>query len=130
MNIVKILFTLVASFLFMGCDKDESNVKLTSDDLYQTIWEGSFVSYGSENTPEVTQTFVVEFISMTEGKCVLQDFHEIQVFEYTIKDSVVSFKGSYAMQGDWYIVDSSSEQITLQAYLPYKTVLTLKRIYY
>lgn len=123
------IYILLTMLSFMvGCSKDDNEVSLSSNKLYQTIWEGTLASYGSEDTPKVIQQFVVEFISTTEGKCVLPDFHEIQNFNYSIVDDIMTFQGSDVLCGDWYIISYSDEQIILQAYLPYKTIMTLNKI--
>lgn len=112
----------------VGCSKDDVDVSLSPNELYQTIWDGTLTSYGSDDTPEVIQQFVVEFISTTEGKCVLPDFHEIRNFNYSIVDDIMTFQGDNVLCGDWYIISYSDEQIILQAYLPYKTIMALNKI--
>lgn len=112
----------------VGCSEDDSEIKLSPNELYQTIWEGTLTSYGSDDTPEVIQQFVVEFISTTEGKCVLEDFHEIRNFHFSIVDDIMTFHESEPLCGDWYIISYTEEQIILQAYLPYKTIMTLDKI--
>ena len=125
----KYIYILVTLLPFMmGCSKDDVDVSLSPNELYQTIWDGTLTSYGSDDTPEVIQQFVVEFISTTEGKCVLPDFHEIRNFNYSIVDDIMTFQGDNVLCGDWYIISYSDEQIILQAYLPYKTIMTLNKI--
>lgn len=125
----KYIYILVTLLPFMmGCSKDDVDVSLSPNELYQTIWDGTLTSYGSDDTPEVMQQFVVEFISTTEGKCVLPDFHEIRNFNYSIVDDIMTFQGDNVLCGDWYIISYSDEQIILQAYLPYKTIMTLDKI--
>lgn len=125
----KYIYILVTLLPFMmGCSKDDVDVSLSPNELYQTIWDGTLTSYGSDDTPEVIQQFVVEFISTTEGKCVLPDFHEIRNFNYSIVDDIMTFQGDNVLCGDWYIISYSDEQIILQAYLPYKTIMTLDKI--
>lgn len=125
----KYIYILVTLLPFMmGCSKDDVDVSLSPNELYQTIWDGTLTSYGSDDTPEVIQQFVVEFISTTEGKCVLPDFHEIRNFHFSILDDIMTFHGSEPLCGDWYIISYTEEQIILQAYLPYKTIITLNKI--
>lgn len=125
----KYIYILVTLLPFMvGCSKDDVDVSLSPNELYQTIWDGTLTSYGSDDTPEVIQQFVVEFISTTEGKCVLPDFHEIRNFNYSIVDDIMTFQGDNVLCGDWYIISYSDEQIILQAYLPYKTIMALNKI--
>ncbi len=123
----KMIFAMVALLhLLTGCSKDEDNAL----DLYQTIWDGMLIAYdASEENSEVTETFVLEFLSETEGLCALQDLNVIQPFSYTLTESILSIRGSMAVYGDWYIVSHSRDEITLQAYQPYKMVIKLKRIY-
>ncbi len=123
----KIIFAMVALLpLLTGCSKDENNTL----DLYQTVWSGKLIAYdASEEYSEVTETFVLEFISETEGSCALQELNVIQPFRYTLTGSILSINGSMAVCGDWYIVSHSRNEITLQAYQPYKMVIKLKRIY-
>ena len=125
----KYIYILLTILPFMvGCSEDDSEIKLSPNELYQTIWEGTLTSYGSDDTPEVIQQFVVEFISTTEGKCVLEDFHEIRNFHFSIVDDIMTFHESEPLCGDWYIISYTEEQIILQAYLPYKTIMTLDKI--
>lgn len=113
----------------VGCSKDDVDVSLSPNELSQTIWDGSTTSYDSANNPGVTTSFILEFISNTEGKCVLQDLNEIQRFQYSVKESIISFNGSYAVSGDWYLIESSKDQLILQSYRPAKMIMTLSRIY-
>ena len=125
----KYIYILLTMLPFMvGCSEDDSEIKLSPNELYQTIWEGTLTSYGSDDTSEVIQQFVVEFISTTEGKCVLEDFHEIRNFHFSIVDNIMTFHESEPLCGDWYIISYTEEQIILQAYLPYKTIMTLDKI--
>lgn len=123
----KIIFAMVALLPFLtGCSKDEDNAL----DLYQTIWNGKMIAYdASEENSEETLKFILEFTSETKGNCVLQHLYDIQYFSYTVTGSILSINGSMAVGGDWYIVSHSRDEITLQAYQPYKMVIKLKRIY-
>lgn len=127
-NITYLILTIVATFI-IGCSDNIENNIITSQQLSQTIWDGSTTSYDSANNPGVTTSFILEFISNTEGKCVLQDLNEIQRFQYSVKESIISFNGSYAVSGDWYLIESSKDQLILQSYRPAKMIMTLSRIY-
>ena len=121
---VLVLFPIIIT----GCDKNEDNTGVTSILLAQTIWNGSMTSYDTENTPGITTIFILEFTSETQGKCVLQELDEIQDFQYTIKESMLSINGSYAVAGDWHIIEHSHNQIVLQSYRPQKTIITLQKM--
>ena len=109
-----------------GCSKDEDSEL----NLSQTIWEGCIAVYdASEEYSENAVILVLEFTSETEGKCILPKFSQIQGIRYVVADSIISFDGCIAISGDWYIIGCSKEQIILQAYLPYKQVMTLKRVH-
>lgn len=123
----KVLFAMVALLpLLTGCSNEEDEAV----NLYQTIWDGTRIAYdiNGEN-PSVSYTFVFEFVSETNGKCVLQELNTIQYFTYTLTESVLTIDGSMAMGGDWYIVEHSKNEITLQAYRPHKVILKLKRVF-
>ena len=123
----KILFAMVALLpLITGCSKDEDNAL----DLYQTVWNGELTAYdASEEYSGVTETFVLEFISETEGTYALQGLDFKQLFRYTLTGSILSIKGSVTVSGDWHIVSHSKNEITLQAYRPHKMVMKLKRVF-
>ena len=122
----KILFAMMALLpLLTGCSKDEAE----SLNLYQTIWEGPRIAYVTEDNPTVSYTVVLEFVTETKGKCILQESNTIQYFTYTLTESVLTIDGSMAMGGDWYIVDYSNNEITLQAYQPHKVIMKLKRVF-
>ena len=116
--------------LVVGCKKDEKNADLSAEALSQTIWEGTRVSYDSEGNPHDKTTFILEFISDTEGKCAIQNSStEAFAFQYAIEKTILSFKGKYPVSGEWYITDSSKDKITLLSYRSDKTIITLNRIY-
>ena len=115
--------------LVVGCKKDEKNADLSAEALSQTIWDGSMTSYDSEDNPGVTTKLILEFLSETEGNCILPKLHDIQDFQYAVNKSVISFNGSLAVNGDWYIIEFSKKRLVLQSYIPTKMVMTLNRTY-
>ena len=126
----KLIYLILTLFttVMVGCTPDNDDSLITSSQLSQTIWEGKTTSYDSEGNPGATTRFILEFLSETEGKCILQQFHEIKTFQYSINDSIVSFKGGY-VEGDWFITESSKDQIILLCYKSTKMVMTLNRTY-
>lgn len=128
MKALKIIL-FASMLLFVGCKDKEKEFLVTPSFLYQTIWDGEMTVYDQDGTSSVNRGFVIEFISKSEGKCNLQFINEIERFTYTIKDSVITFKETVALAGDWYIFEKSPEKIVLQQYTPHKLVLTLKKTF-
>ncbi len=127
-KITCLLLTVIAIVL-MGCSRDNDDIIVSSQQLSQTIWEGSRVSYDSEGNPHDKTTFILEFISDTEGKCAIQNSStKAFAFQYAIEKTILSFKGKYPVSGEWYITDSSKDKITLLSYRSDKTIITLNRI--
>lgn len=125
----KYICILLAMLPFMvGCSKEEVGGDLSSNELYQTTWNGTMTSYGSTDTPSVVSQFVVEFISTTDGKCAVPDYHKTQNFHYSIVDSIITFQDTGILCGEWYIISYTDEQIILQSYRPHKMVITLNKI--
>ncbi len=128
MRVLKMVL-FAAALLMVSCNDKDDEFKVTPQFLYQTIWEGAMTSYSVDGSPSVTEGFVIEFVNKNEGKCNLQFAYEIQRFTYVIKDSVMTFRDSAALAGEWYIFEKSPEKIVLQQYTPMKLVLTLTKIY-
>lgn len=123
-----LVLTVIATVI-VGCSRDNKDNVMTSNTLSQTIWEGSMTSYDSEDNPGVTTKLILEFLSETEGNCILPKLHDIQDFQYAVNKSVISFNGSLAVNGDWYIIELSKKRLVLQSYIPTKMVMTLNRTY-
>ena len=122
----KIIFAMAALLpLITGCSNEEDE----RVNLYQTIWDGVRIAYVTEDNPSVSYTFVLEFVTETDGKCASEELHTLQYFTYTLTESVLTIDGSLAVCGDWYIVEHSKNEITLQAYQPYKVIMKLKRVF-
>lgn len=112
------IFVTALSFL-VGCSKDD--VKLSPNELYQTVWEATFSSYDYQ--------LVVEFLTTTEGKSVSPFFYETRKFQFSIVDDMMTFNGGgKEIEGDWFIISYSKEQIILHAYVPYEKIMTLSKI--
>ena len=120
---------MVIAIVIMGCSRDNKDSVITLNQLSQTIWDGCVTSYDSDDNPSDIKTFVLEFISDTEGKYVEPGNYPIERFQYLLNKSILSFKGKYPISGDWYITKSSKNQITLLSYSSLKTIMTLERIY-
>ena len=115
--------------LVVGCKKDEKNADLSAEALSQTIWNGNITQYDSWNHPFGEVSFILEFVSDTEGNYIVPDQYPIKRFQYSVNESILSFIGSYPTSGEWYITKSSKNQITLLSYRSDKTIMTLERIY-
>ena len=123
-----LLLTVIAIVL-MGCSRDNDDIIVSSQQLSQTIWNGNITQYDSWNHPFGEVSFILEFVSDTEGNYIVPDQYPIKRFQYSVNESILSFIGSYPTSGEWYITKSSKNQITLLSYRSDKTIMTLERIY-
>lgn len=122
-----ISLALFALFI-IGCKKDKVT-GITSEQLAQSIWEGNKTSYDTDDNPYVKTPLILEFLSETEGQCILQDSDSRTDFQYSTNRSLISFTKSPVVRGDWYILESSENHMILLSYNPRKTIMTLVRAY-
>lgn len=120
-TILLVLFAIAATSCENDCpDTLKTDFNFSSDYLEQTVWEGSFVMYGTTDS-EPLQGHVNIFFK-TESSVIFTVTYsskEIspskETVKYTVKKDMLSLVGSPSLLsgGDWLLIEGSKDKLLL-----------------
>lgn len=127
-----IIVTLVAFIASCSNDDNNDSQNLSAKKLSQTTWNCTYYRYAYEGRePEVTVSYIMEFLSDTECKCITvsQDdgkYDDASYFKFWINGRLFTIKGSW-FTNEWTVMEAGRNRFVLQAFEPQKIVLVFTR---
>lgn len=130
MKILRFLFFVSLTVLFLSCGDDDDDSKFTPESLKQTQWEGPLVV---KNGNAIIRELNVEmlFYSTNDGQYIYREQGKIPFvydFRYSIDGKIMNIEDG-PLGGKLFMTEFSEKKMVLEATGSYKLTLTLNRKY-
>lgn len=137
MKLKKLLGISLVCFCFLNIiscsddNDDDNNVYLKTEDLYQTVWRGTFHDPNIESS---SYEVGLEFTTATSGTINYKSVNPTDKddyrnnFTYSIEGKIVILRVGYMFGGNWTVTKHNKSNLTMQRNLSSadgKTVATL-----